>query len=295
MAALWSRAAILGACLPPEVCRALGAALEWTGTNPSRNFLTPGFTPLEYSFSSWRPEEFRVAAQLFMNRCAADRCVRTVELVRWLSARHLVEPDLPGDEECSTVTRFGAFFGITADVYGVTGVEVYVQSDVPADESWRELRPFLQPVFTGFGARSSGTTRRSYFTITEEVSVATLGGALTHDMPTEAAHEMLSAVHSATGDRADLPSGTVMVSASPDASIRSVELHASAFRLSLRTLPDHLPWLRSAQYVRWLTAMGGDTAKGTVVSLRFDENAGVGAAAYAVPTRTFSCSGFRMQ
>jgi hypothetical protein len=61
IAALERHAATLRARLPSEVTVLLRASLGWAGTNPARNSLTPGFPPLEFSFSTWQPDELRVA------------------------------------------------------------------------------------------------------------------------------------------------------------------------------------------------------------------------------------------
>lgn len=257
IAALDRHAATLRARLPPEVAALLRASLGWAGIDPARNSLTPGFPPLEYSFSTWQPDELRVAAQLFLNHPARDRRLRTVELMHRLTGRQVVAKDGPAG-------RFGAFFGITAGPAGLSGVEVYVEDAAIAG-------PGLRPVFTGIGVRDGVPTRRSYLAVTEDVWPGDLPGV----------PSMRQALHRVAGERTVLPAGTVMVTTGD--TMHSVELLAAATGLTLTTLPARMPRLRTAEYARWASAVGADAAHPTVVSLRFDADRGPGVAVYAVP------------
>jgi hypothetical protein len=257
IAALERHAAILRARLPSEVTALLRTSLGLAGTDPARNSLTPGFPPLEYSFSTWQPDELRVAAQLFLNRPAPDRRLRTVELMHRLTDRRVVAKEGPAG-------RFGAFFGMTAGPAGLTGVEAYV-------EDAALVGPGLRPVFTGIGVRDGVPTRRSYLAVTEDVRPDDLPGV----------PGIRKALHSVVSRGTVLPAGTVMVTTG--GTMRSVELLVAATGLTLTTLPARLPRLRTAEYARWAAAVGADAAHPTVVSIRFDAHRGPGVAVYAVP------------
>ncbi|MFJ6950705.1 hypothetical protein [Micromonospora aurantiaca (nom. illeg.)] len=257
IAALERHAASLRARLPSEVTALLRASLGWAGTDPARNSLTPGFPPLEYSFSTWHPDELRVTAQLFLNRPAPDRRRRTAELMHRLTGRQVIAKD-------GRARRFGAFFGITAGPAGLTGVEAYVEDVALAGHG-------LRPVFTGIGVRDGVPTRRSYLAVTEDVRPGDLPGV----------PGMRKALHSVAGGRTVLPAGSVMVTTG--GTMRSVELLAAATGLTPTALPARLPRLRTAEYARWAAAIGADAAHLTVVSVRFDAHRGPGVAIYAVP------------
>ena len=257
IAALERHAATLRARLPPEVATLLSASLGWADIDPARNSLTPGFPPLEYSFSTWQPNELRVAAQLFLNRPAPDRRLRTADLLHRLTGQRAIPNDGPA-------RRFGAFFGMTVGPAGLTSVEVYVEDAALA-------RPGLRSVFTGIGVRNGVPTRRSYLAVTGPVRPGDLPGV----------RSMRTALHSISGGRTVLPAGTVMVTTGD--TMRSVELLAATTGLTLTTLPARLPRLQTAEYARWAAAVGADAAHPTVISLRFDAHHGPGVAVYAVP------------
>lgn len=264
IAALERHATHLRVRLPPEIAAMLRASLGWADFDPARNSLIPGFPPLEYSFSTWQPNELRVAAQLFLNRPAPERRARTRELVHALTGQQLIPEDGPA-------RRFGAFFGVTAGPAGLTGVEAYVE-----DATLERAR--LHPVFTGIGVRNGVPTRRSYLAVTEHVRPG--------DLPE--ACSMRTALQSLAGTCTVFPAGTIMVTTGD--TIRSVELLAATTGLTLSTLPARLPQLQTAEYVRWATAIGADAARPTVISLRLDDAHGPGVAVYAVP-RWATCSG----
>jgi hypothetical protein len=142
--------------LPSEVGALIVAALHWRDGDPRRNALVPGFAPLEYSFSTWQPAEFRVAAQLFAGRTPTQRRTKTVHLARRLTERHL-RAAFAGLPLAAALRRFGAFFGLTAAPWGLTGVEAYVEAaDGDPLTLWLPgpLRAVSRPVFTGLGVRA---------------------------------------------------------------------------------------------------------------------------------------------
>ncbi|SRR5258708_35145593 len=89
IAALRRMAATLGTRLPCEVATLFGTALQWAECDPLNNSLVPGFVPLEYSFSTWHPNEFRVAAQLFAALDAPGRRAKTITMVMRLAHHYL--------------------------------------------------------------------------------------------------------------------------------------------------------------------------------------------------------------
>jgi hypothetical protein len=263
--------------------------LRWTGSDPLRNSLTPGFVPLEYSFSSWHPGELRVAAQLFMSCTASERLANTVKLVRRVAGRYLQATAMPdfGESSAAIPERFGAFFGLTAGPCGLTGVEAYLEAGTrdaePPDHCWESLRPVLRPVFTGNGVRDRAVVRRSYLAITRDLEASMLGRVLSDAVPSEVAPAMQTALRDVTGGQPVLPVGTVMVTSAPRAGMCSVELHAPSYGIAVPTLPTRLSTLRSMAFLRWAAAIGGRDAIATVISIRFSERSGPGTAVYAIP------------
>jgi hypothetical protein len=286
VAALGRLATVLGVELPVEVLALFGSALRWAGCDPSRNSLTPGFAPLECSFSTWQPRELRVAAQLFASLTESERRTGTVDVVRQLAGRYLASaiPDINGS--CA-VGRFGAFFGLTAGPGGLTGVEAYLEGDCreagPPDRRWESIRPMLRVVFTGVGIRDGAEVRRAYLAVAGDLEEPMLGHAVSEAVPPDVASDMLRALRDLTGGRRVLPEGTVMVTSAHGEGICSVEIQAAAYGLELSSLPALLHDLRSTEYARWVAAVGGRHAVATVVSIRFSERDALGAAIYAIP------------
>lgn len=289
MAALERLVTVLGVRLPAEMPVLLGSALRWAGSDPFRNSLTPGFVPLEYSFSSWHPSDLRVAAQLFMSCTASERFASTVKLVRRLAGRYLQTTAMPDFAESSAAVpqRFGAFFGLTAGPCGLTGLEAYLEAGefdagLP-DHCWESLRPVLRPVFTGNGVRDRVVVRRSYLAVTQDLEASMLGRVLSEAVPSEVAPRMQKALRDVTRGQPVLPAGTVMVTSAPQISMCSVELHAASYGIAVPMQLARLSDLRSRAFVRWAAATGGRDAIATVISIRFSERNGPGTAVYAVP------------
>jgi hypothetical protein len=291
--ALGRFAAALGVRLPCDVSALLGKALQWRGGNPLHNSLVPGFVPLEYSFSTWHPEEFRIAAQLFAALTAPERRARTVELVWRLADRYLRAIPAPHDVGAimpAVPRRFGAFFGMAIGPGGLTGVEAYLEAEEGEERvSWlpsqlhEALRLVIRPVFTGIGIRSGMVQRRAYHAATSDLEVNNLRQALRACDPSHEVGTMLMSLNDVVGRRHVLPQGTVMVTSTEDGSMWSVELHAASYSVDLASLPTRLAGLRSAAFDRWVMAVGGHRAAATVVSIRFSERFGPGIAVYAVP------------
>ncbi|MFF7250441.1 hypothetical protein ACFZBU_41990 [Embleya sp. NPDC008237] len=283
-----------GIQLPRAVTTLLGTSLLWSGGTPTHNSLTPGYPPVEYSFSTWQPEEFRMAAQLFATVSAPERLVRTVDLTcdladrsPWAgSLRRVACAPLPSGPK-----RFGAFFGMTAAVEGLTGLETYLEA-VEENELLtpllpgplrQALKPSLGPAFTGIGIRRGTVRRRAYLAVTRDLETPTLLRALGACGPSGHLTDVLRSLGDVTKGRRVLPARTVMVTSADDDSTWSVELHAKSYGWDLGSLPGRLPRLRNAAFRRWTSAIGGRRALATVISIRFSQEYGPGIAVYAVP------------
>lgn len=270
-------ATCVGVRLSQDLCNSISTALELHAGDPLNNALAPGFAPLEYSFSTWCPDEFRVAAQLFCGSSSRERCLNTLRLARRFAASYLQVPFPPGD--MPMVSRYGAFFGLTANNSGLTSVEAYVETgDLSQFRSalptWLDGK--VRPGFLGIGVRGDTVSQRGYWSLTHNIDVGHLAACPLYERVATAIAEFLPGCK-------ELLAGTAVVTIADDISVSSVDLHAESYGLDISTLPRRLPTLRTRSFGRWATAIGGSRAFTTVVSFRNSQSLGLGIAVYAVP------------